>query len=343
MPGHRSPPENGISGKHIMKAVVCKELGKLEDLRLEDFPAPEPGPDEVLIKVAIAGVNFPDQLIVKGQYQASPALPFVPGFEVAGSIVAVGSSVEGLAPGQRVAALTTGQHGGYAEYAVARTGGVVVLPDDMSFEEGTAFYSSYGTACHALVQRGHLAAGETLVVLGAAGGVGLATIELGKAMGANVIAVASSDEKLETARRHGADHLVNYRTEDLKTRIEALTGGRGADVCMDPVGGKLFDVMSRRMAWDGRLLVVGFASGTIPSLPVNLTLLKSYQVAGVFYGAFSDRFPEENRRNFDRMFAWHAQGLIHPEIQEIFPLDRFDLALAALTSGEAKGRLLLKV
>ena len=326
-----------------MRAVVCRQLGKIEDLRLEELPKPDPRPDEVLIKVAIAGVNFPDQLIVKGQYQASPALPFAPGYEVAGTIEAVGSAVQGLAPGQRVAALTTGQNGGYAEYAVARTGGAVVLPDDMSFEAGAAFYSAYGTAYHALVQRAHLAVGETLVVLGAAGGVGLATIELGKAMGANVIAVASSDEKLETARRHGADHLVNYRTEDLKTRIEALTDGKGANVCMDPVGGKLFDVMSRRMAWNGRLLVVGFASGTIPNLPVNLTLLKSYQVAGVFYGAFSERFPDENRRNFDQMFAWHSQGLIHPEIEETFPLDQFGLALARLTSGDAKGRLLLKV
>jgi NADPH2:quinone reductase len=326
-----------------MRAVICNALGNPGGLHLGEFPEPEFGASQVLIDVAVAGVNFPDQLIVKGQYQASPPLPFVPGFEVAGTVLHAGSAVDDLAAGDRVIALTSGNHGGYAQRAVADADRTIALPAGIDFETAAAFYSSYGTACHALVQRGQLKTGETLVVLGAGGGLGLAAVAIGKILGATVIAVASSDAKLLAAQRHGADHCVNYKTEDLKRRIDELTGQRGADVCLDPVGGDLFDIMSRKMNWNGRLLVLGFTSGTIPSLRVNLPMLKCYQLVGVFWDSFCRRFSEENRENFRRLFGWLGQGLIRPEIHQAYRLDQFQEALAALATGQCTGRLLLKI
>jgi NADPH2:quinone reductase len=326
-----------------MQAVICARLGQISDLRLGAFPEPVITSKQVLIHVAIAGVNFPDQLIVKGQYQASPALPFVPGFEVAGTVLSVGPAVEGLAPGDRVVALTHGNHGGYAEMAVADSDRVMVMPAGLEFESAAAFYSSYGTAYHALIQRGYLKAGETLVVLGAGGGLGLAAVEIGKLLGARVIAIAGSDAKLEAAHRHGAEFCINHNQEDVRVRIDTLTAGQGADVCMDSVGGKLFDIMSRKMSWNGRLLVLGFASGIIPALSANLPMLKCYQMVGVFWDSFCRRYPETNRQNFVQLFAWFKDGLIRPEIHHVYALDDFRLALDELGRGQCIGRVLLDV
>lgn len=324
-----------------MRAVICARLGDVGDLRLGELPDPLVGPDQILIDVAFAGMNFPDQLIVKGQYQASPTVPFVPGFEVAGTVRGLGAKVGHLAVGDRVIALTSGNHGGYAERAVADADRTIVLPGSVGFETAAAFYSSYGTAYHALTQRGQLKAGETLVVLGAGGGLGLAAVEIGKALGATVIAVAGSEAKLAAATRHGADHAINHRTADVKGEIAALTNGDGADVCLDPVGGELFDIMARRMNWNGRLLVLGFTSGTISSLPANLPMLKCYQLVGVFWDSFSRRFPDENRRNFDQLFRWLDEGRLMPEIHRIFRIEDFQAAFGELASGDAIGRLLL--
>lgn len=326
-----------------MKAVVCGTLGPIEDLRIGELPMPQPGSNQVLVKVGIAAMNFPDQLIVKGQYQASPQLPFAPGFEVAGTVVSIGNGVSGIRPGERVAALTLGSHGGYAEFAVADADRVVAIPASMALEPAAAFYSSYGTAYHALVQRGQLKSGETIVVLGAGGGLGLAAIQIAKALGARVIAVAGSQAKLDAARQSGADACINHHVDDVKAQIGSLTAGKGADVCLDPVGGALFDIMSRQMAWNGRLLVLGFTSGIIPSLRANLPMLKCYQLVGVFWDSFSARFPEENRWNFEQLFAWLSEGRITPQIDSIFGFQEYAAALGRLVQGSATGRLLLRV
>jgi NADPH2:quinone reductase len=248
-----------------MIAAVCHAYGPADSLRIEEFPAPQAGPGDVLIAVDAASVNFPDNLMINGKYQVKPELPFVPGFEVAGTVLEVGAAVSRVSPGQRVMALVKDGHGAYAEEAVAAENAVAPIPDGMSAVVATAFYSAYGTSCHALVQRGRLSAGETLLILGAAGGIGLAAIEIGKALGARVIAAASGEAKLAAARRHGADEVIDYRSEDLRQRVLALTGGRGVDVCLDGVGGDAFDTVTRTMARKGRLLVVGFASGRIPT------------------------------------------------------------------------------
>lgn len=329
--------------RNTMRAVICEKLGRMEDLYLGEAAIPEVGPDQVRIDVAVAGVNFPDQLIVKGQYQATPELPFSPGFEVAGVISAIGERISDLAVGERVIALTHGNHGGYAEKALADGNRVIPIPQNWALETVAAFYSSYGTAYHALVQRGQLKAGETVVILGAGGGVGLAAIDIAKILGAKIIAVAGSDAKLDAAKKHGADFCINHKTEDVKARLQTLTAGKGVDVCLDPVGGALFDVLSRQMGWNGRLLVLGFASGSIPSLRVNIPMLKCYQLVGVFWDSFCKHFPDENRRNFTQLFAWYEDGLIHPEIQSSYKLEQFDLALKELESGQSVGRILLHI
>ena len=334
---------SGAAPRKTMRAVICEKLGPMEALDLGEALEPEVGPHQLLIDVAVAGVNFPDQLIIKGQYQAMPELPFSPGFEVAGVISAIGEGISDFAVGERVIALTHGSHGGYAEKALADEDRVIAIPQNWEMEAAAAFYSSYGTAYHALVQRGQLKAGETLVVLGAGGGVGLAAIDIAKAIGAKIIAVAGSDDKLEAGKKHGADFCINHKTEDVKARLQALTAGKGVDVCIDPVGGELFDVLSRQMGWNGRLLVLGFASGSIPSLRVNIPMLKCYQLVGVFWDSFCKRFPDENRRNFTQLFAWYDEGLIHPEIQSSYRLEQFALALKELERGQSIGRIVLRV
>lgn len=324
-----------------MKAVLCKAFGPAETLVLEEVASPEPKKNEVLIDVHAAGVNFPDTLIIEGKYQFKPPFPFSPGGEASGTVAAVGEKITHLKPGDRVMALTG--WGSFAEQVAVPGYNVMPIPKGIDFNSAAAFGMTYGTSMHALKQRANLQPGETLLVLGASGGVGLAAVEIGKAMGARVIAAASSDEKLEVAKAAGADLLINYSTSSLKEKVKELTGGQGADVIYDPVGGDLFDEAIRSIAWNGRLLVVGFASGRIPELPVNLALLKGAAVVGVFWGSFAQRQPQDNLANFQQLFAWHAEGKLKPLVSQTFPLERAAEAINALGQRKAVGKVVVTV
>ncbi|BBP80614.1 MULTISPECIES: NADPH:quinone oxidoreductase family protein [Pseudomonas] len=324
-----------------MKAVLCKAFGPAETLVLEEVASPEPKKNEVLIDVHAAGVNFPDTLIIEGKYQFKPPFPFSPGGEAAGTVAAVGEKITHLKPGDRVMALTG--WGSFAEQVAVPGYNVMPIPKGIDFNSAAAFGMTYGTSMHALKQRANLQPGETLLVLGASGGVGLAAVEIGKAMGARVIAAASSAEKLEVAKAAGADLLINYSESSLKEKVKELTGGQGADVIYDPVGGDLFDEAIRSIAWNGRLLVVGFASGRIPELPVNLTLLKGASVVGVFWGSFAQRQPQDNLANFQQLFAWHAEGKLKPLVSQVFPLEQSADAINALGQRKAVGKVVVKV
>jgi NADPH:quinone reductase len=306
-----------------------------------DLPMPRPDRQQVLIEVHAAGVNFPDTLIIEGKYQYKPEFPFSPGGEVAGIVRAVGSDVAGRAPGDRV--LAPLGWGGYAEAVLAEAWRVLKIPDEMDFETASAFVLTYGTSHHALKDRAQLAPKETLLVLGAAGGVGLAAIEIGKAMGARVIAAASSDEKLQVCREHGADECINYVRDDLRDAIKTLTDNRGVDVVYDPVGGDLCDPALRGMAWNGRYLVVGFASGQIPAPPLNLPLLKGCSLVGVFWGAFARKQPERNAANMVELFQWFGQGQVRPHICARYPLPQAAEAMRAVMNRQAKGKVILTV
>ncbi|MNJ20665.1 Quinone oxidoreductase 1 [compost metagenome] len=322
-----------------MKAVLCKTLGPAQGLVLEEVASPVPKKNEILLDVHAAGVNFPDTLIIEGKYQFQPPLPFSPGGEAAGVVSAVGEKVSDLKVGDRVMALTG--WGSFAEQVAVPAYNVLPIPPQMDFTQAAAFGMTYGTSMHALQQRGQLQAGETLLVLGASGGVGLAAVEIGKAMGARVIAAASSAEKLAVAKAAGADELINYSEHSLKDEIKRLTGGNGADVIYDPVGGDLFDQAVRGIAWSGRLLVVGFASGRIPELPVNLALLKGAAVIGVFWGAFAQRQPADNAANFKQLFAWFAEGKLKPLVSQTFPLAEAGAAIDTLGQRRAVGKLVV--
>ncbi|MBI6724804.1 NADPH:quinone oxidoreductase family protein, partial [Pseudomonas viridiflava] len=311
-----------------MKALLCKAFGPASTLVLEDIPAPDIKKNEILLDVHAAGVNFPDTLIIEGKYQFKPPFPFSPGGEAAGVISAVGENVTHLKTGDRVMALTG--WGSFAEQVAVPNYNVLPIPESMDFTIAAAFSMTYGTSMHALKQRANLQPGETLLVLGASGGVGLAAVEIGKALGARVIAAASSAEKLEVAKNAGADELINYTDTSLKDEIKRLTNGNGADVIYDPVGGDLFDQAIRAIAWNGRLLVVGFASGRIPELPVNLTLLKGASVVGVFWGSFAQRQPQDNAANFKQLFAWFEEGKLKPLVSQVYPLERAGEAIDAL-------------
>ncbi|PYB86541.1 MULTISPECIES: NADPH:quinone oxidoreductase family protein [Pseudomonas] len=324
-----------------MKALLCKALGPARDLVLEEVASPVPKKNEILLDVHAAGVNFPDTLIIEGKYQFKPPLPFSPGAEAAGVVAAVGEKAGAFKVGDRVMALTG--WGAFAEQVAVPFYNVLPMPADMDFTTAAAFGMTYGTSMHALTQRGQLKAGETLLVLGASGGVGLAAVEIGKALGARVIAAASSAEKLAIAKAAGADELVDYSQASLKDEIKRLTGGQGVDVIYDPVGGELFDQAVRGLAWNGRLLVVGFASGTIPQLPVNLALLKGAAVVGVFWGAFAQRQPEDNAANFRQLFAWHAEGKLKPLVSQTYPLAEGGAAIERLGQRQAAGKLVVTV
>lgn len=324
-----------------MKAVVCGKFGGPETLTVGECPDPAMAADKVRIRVHAAGANFPDTLIIEGKYQLRPEPPFAPGSEVAGVIEAVGAAVTGTAPGDRVMAITG--WGGFAELAVADGARVIPVPPTMDFVTAAGFAMTYGTSMHALKQRGRLAAGETLLVLGAGGGVGLAAVEIGRAMGATVIAAAGSAEKLEAARAAGAQHLLNYREGGLRAQLKAIVGERGVDVVYDPVGGELFEEALRSLAWKGRHLVVGFASGTIPKVPANLPLLKGSEISGVFFGAFRRQEPEEDRRNFEQLFAWHAQGLLNPRIGIADGLEAVPGVLTALAERTVTGKMVVRL
>ncbi|MDN6854986.1 NADPH:quinone oxidoreductase family protein [Pseudomonas sp. CAN2814] len=324
-----------------MKAVLCKAFGPAETLVLEEIASPEPKKNEVLLQVHAAGVNFPDTLIIEGKYQFKPPFPFSPGGEAAGVVGAVGEKVSHVKPGDRVMALTG--WGSFAEEVAVPGYSVMPIPDGMDFASAAAFGMTYGTSMHALKQRANLQPGETLLVLGASGGVGLAAVEIGKAMGAKVIAAASSDAKLEVAKAAGADVLINYSEGSLKDKLKELTGGQGVDVIYDPVGGDLFEEAFRSIAWNGRMLVVGFASGTIPALPANLTLLKGASLVGVFWGSFAQRQPQDNAANFQQLFAWFAEGKIKPLVSQTFPLEKAADAINHLGQRKAVGKVVVTV
>ncbi len=324
-----------------MQAVLCKAFGPADTLVVEEISSPEIKKNEVLLDVHAAGINFPDTLIIEGKYQFKPPFPFSPGGEAAGVISAVGEKVSHIKVGDRVMALTG--WGSCAEQVAVPAYNILPMPEAMDFSTAAAFSMTYGTAMHALKQRGTLQPGETLLVLGASGGVGLAAIEIGKAMGARVIAAASSADKLEVARQAGADELINYQTDDVRERLKTLTKGQGVDVIIDPVGGDLFETVFRSIAWNGRMLVIGFASGTIPSLPANLPLLKGAAVIGVFWGAFAQRQPQDNVENFQQLFAWYAQGKLKPLVSQTFALQDTAQAIKTLAARKAVGKLVIKV
>ena len=322
-----------------MKAVLCKAYGAPEDLVLEDVAEPAPGEGEVLVDVKATALNFPDVLMIAGKYQSQPPFPFSPGGEIAGTVLETGSGVTEFAPGDKVFGGVG--HGGFAERVAVSARSLQPLPESMSFVEASGISTTYGTSYYALQQRAALQPGETLLVTGAAGGVGIAAVQLGKAMGARVIAAASSEQKLAVAKDSGADELIDYSDGQLKDKVKALTGGKGADVIYDPVGGALFDQCLRCINWYGRILVIGFAAGDIPKAPINLILLKSCQVVGVFYGAWSARAPDENRANFRDILAFHAAGKIKPVVGGVHPLENYAEALNDLAQRRAIGKIVV--
>jgi len=323
----------------FMKAVLCKQYGPPDTLVIEELPSPKPGAGEVVVTVKAASVNFPDVLIIQNKYQFKPPLPFSPGSELAGVIKEVGPGVSGWKAGDRVIAFTT--YGAFAEEVKTEAARLLPLPTGMDFVHGAAFLLTYGTSEHALRDRGALKAGESLLVLGAAGGVGLAAIEIGKALGARVLAGASSESKLAVCREHGADATINYATEDLRKRIQELTEGRGVDVIYDPVGGAYTESAFRSLAWRGRLLVVGFAAGEIPKLPLNLPLLKGASAVGVFWGDFARREPQAFADSVRQLGRWYSEGRLRPHVSQTLPLEKAADALKLLASREAKGKIVL--
>jgi NADPH2:quinone reductase len=322
-----------------MKAVLCKEWGLPGKLVVEDVPSPKPGKGQVVVSVKACGVNFPDTLIIQGKYQFKPEMPFSPGGEVAGVVKEIGEGVTRAKAGDRVIAFNT--WGGFAEEMVVDADRTIPMPANMDFVPASAFVLTYGTSYHALKDRAEIKAGETLLVLGAAGGVGLAAIQLGKALGARVIAAASSDAKLKVCRDNGADELINYGSEDLRARVKAITAGKGLDVVYDPVGGPYSEPALRDMAWKGRFLVVGFAAGDIPKVPLNLTLLKGCSIVGVFWGSFTKNEPEHNRENNWELMAMYAAGKIKPHIHATYPLERAAEALNEVLNKRVTGKVVL--
>ena len=324
-----------------MKAYVCREFGPVESHKVEEVEDPRAEAGQVVVDVKAAGVSFPDVLIVQGKYQFQPPFPFSPGGEIAGVISEVGEGVVDWKIGDRVIAMTG--NGGIAEKVVAFEMTLMPLPETMDFRDGAAFPLNYGTTYHALKQRGQLQAGETLLVTGAGGGVGTTAIEIGKAMGARVIAAASTDEKLEIAKNLGADEVINYSDGELKEKVKALTDGLGADVIYDPIGGDIFLQCMRCVNWKGRVLVIGFASGPIPEVPTNLALLKGCSIVGVFWGRFTGAEPEENSKNFDELFALHADGKLKPQITKSYSLDQAAEAISSLENRKATGKVVIEM
>jgi NADPH2:quinone reductase len=323
-----------------MRAVLCKQWGGPESLAVADVPAPRPGAGEVLVDVKAAGVNFPDALMIQGKYQIKPELPFTPGIELAGVVTEVGAGVTDVSPGEAVVASVA--YGAFAEDCVVRADGLLPLPHGIDFATAAGFMVAYGTAWHALRDRGQLRAGEWLLVLGAAGGVGLAAVELGKAFGARVIAAASSDEKLAVCRARGADETINYTREDLRARLRELAGEKGVDVVYDPVGGPYSEPALRATGWRGRFLVIGFASGEIPRLPLNLPLLKGSAIVGVYWGEWLRREPQRARAEMAELAEWLRAGRVRPHVSARYPLARTAEALAAMTARAVAGKVVIE-
>lgn len=322
-----------------MKAALCKSLNGPDAIVVEDVPEPVPGPGEVVVRVKVAALNFLDTLITRGKYQFKPQLPFSPAAEVAGIVERLASDVTGLSIGERVCGCLG--WGGAREKVVAKAVQLVRVPDGVSDETAAGLNVTYGTAMHALKDRGRLKTGETVAVLGASGGAGLAAVEVAKLMGAHVVAVASSEEKLAVCRQHGADELLNYSTTDLKQSLRDLTGGRGADIIYDCVGGEHSEAALRSVAWMGRFLVVGFAAGDIPRIPLNLVLLKSCDVCGVFWGEAARRDPASHRANIETVLEWVASGRLKPHIHATFALADTAEAIRVLDRREATGKVVI--
>jgi NADPH:quinone reductase len=324
-----------------MKAVVCDAFGPPETLQIRDIPSPQVMNGTVKIRARAAGVNFPDTLIIQGKYQFKPAFPFSPGGEISGEVMEVGDGVTHVKAGDKVIGMTL--NGGFAEEVLVPGTSCYKMPDGMSFEEAAGFTMTYGTSHHALKQRAQAKPGETMLVLGAAGGVGLAAVELGKAMGLKVIAAASTDEKLALAQQYGAEHILNYSTVDLREGLKLLTSNKGVDIVYDPVGGDYAEPAFRSMAWNGRYLVIGFASGPIPSLPLNLPLLKGAAIVGVFWGDFVRREPQAHAENMAELFALYSAGNLKPHVSTVFPIEKAADALYALMGRQAQGKIILKI
>ena len=322
-----------------MKAVLCKSFSSIAELTVEQVPSLKPAGDEVIINVKACGLNFPDTLIIQGKYQFKPELPFSPGGEIAGVIKEVGSKITHLKVGDRV--MYGGVFGGFAEEVKAKAISVFKMPSTLDFVTGASSMLTYGTSYHALVNRAHIQKGETLLVLGAAGGVGTAAIQIAKALGVTIIAAASTTEKLAFCEENGADHLINYNEEDLKNRVKEITNGNGVDVIYDPVGDAYTEPALRAIAWKGRYLVVGFAAGEIPKIPLNLALLKGCQIVGVFWGAFVQREPKQNQQNLQTILQWFAQGKLISQIHGKYPLENVKEAMYAMVNKEVKGKIVL--
>jgi NADPH2:quinone reductase len=322
-----------------MKAVLCKELGPAEKLVVEQVPSPKPAKGQVVVSVKACGVNFPDTLIIQGKYQFKPEPPFSPGGEVAGVVKELGEGVTGVKAGDRVIAFST--YGGYAEELAVDADRLIPMVGGMDFISASAFILTFGTSYHALKDRAQLQAGETLLVLGASGGVGIAAIQLGKVMGARVIAAASSDEKLAVCKSNGADELINYANDDLRTRVKAITGGKGVNVVYDPVGGQYAEPALREMAWNGRFLVVGFAAGDIPKVPLNLALLKGCSIVGVFWGAFTRNEVAKSHANHQELMRLFTDGKVKPHIHATYPLEQAAQALNDVTYKRVSGKVVL--
>lgn len=322
----------------VMRALICDDYEGIDSLRVGELPDPQPGPGSVLVKVEAVTVNFADTLMVKGQYQIRPEPPFAPGYELAGTVV-VANQADGLSPGDRVAGFTF--HGGLAEKAVIKTENAAKIPDSIDSDVASALPGGYGTSYHALIDRANLQSGETLLVLGASGGVGMAAVQIGHTLGATVLAAVSSDEKAKAAKAAGAHEVIRYDQLPIRDAIDELTDGDGVDVVYDPVGGATTEQVLRSTKWGGRLLVIGFAAGDIPSIPLNLPLLKGNSIVGVFWGRFTSEEPEKHRANFSRIIEWAAEGKLAPIIQKRYSLDEGADALQWVADRKAVGRIVV--
>jgi NADPH:quinone reductase len=323
-----------------MKALLCTRYGTPDDLEIADIADPAPAPGEVVIRVEAAALNFFDTLIIAGKYQTKPPMPFSPSAECAGTVESLGAGVMSLKVGDRVMAYT--RYGAARERIAMAANMAIKIPDGLDFDRAAGLCVTYGTTLHALKDRAHLKPGETLAVLGASGGVGLAAIELGKIMGARVIACASSAEKIAFARQHGADDGIDYGTQDLKEALRSVTQGKGADVIYDPVGGSYAEAALRSIAWQGRYLVIGFAAGEIPKLPLNLVLLKGCDLLGVFWGSWIERDPDGHRANTEQLLAWAADGNLSSHVHAVYPLDQATVALKAIAARQVMGKVILR-
>ncbi len=322
-----------------MKAIVCEKYGSPSDLVLKNVELPPIGEKQVRIQIKACSLNFPDTLIIQGLYQFKPELPFTPGSDISGIVLETGTGVKHLKVGDEVFGFT--MTGGFAEEAIVDAKTIFPKPPNMSFVVAASFLLAYGTSYHALLDRAKLKEGDTLVVLGASGGVGLAAVEIAKQIGARVIAAASSNDKLNLCKAHGADEVINYSEEDLKNRIKELTEGKGADVIYDPVGGKYSEAALRAIAWEGRFLVVGFAAGDIPKIPLNLPLLKGCQIVGIFWGSFAMKNPGQNMQNSLQLMNWHAEGKLNPHIHKVYSLAETPKALEEMMARKVKGKVVI--